>query len=112
MIKKRIHTLHASILESIPPYEDGNGNMIFPESNTRDITASCRAESGTKDGQRLVKGGVALEYSYLVFTDQSIDALPLNTLVRITVDDTNEVFGEGEVIYFERGQRVVRIWLS
>lgn len=112
MIKRRIHTLQASLLVGGVPYEDENGNMVFPESYSRDITYSCRAESGTKDGQRLVKDGVALEYSYLVFTDPSIEVLPLNTNVKVTFDGTDEVFGEGEVVYFERGQRVTRIWLS
>ncbi len=112
MIKKRIHTLHTAIVSSLPPYEDADGNMVFPEPSTRNITELCRAESGTKDGQRLVKDGVALEYSYLVFTNRSIETLPINTNVRVIDDASGEVFGEGEVVYFERGQRVTRIWLS
>jgi len=113
MIKKRIHTLKAVILSSQEPYEDEEGNIIFPEGGSDEtIERVCRAESNTVDGRTVVKDGVNYDYSYLVFTDVGVNALPYSTKVEITVNKTGEIFGQGEVVKFERGQRVTRIWLK
>lgn len=113
MIKRRIHTLRAEIKTSpAGPFTDEHGNITFPESETKTIERSCRAESNTVDGRTVVEDGVNYDYSYLVFTDSQIDYLPMNTKIEITVDGTSEVFGKGELLKFERGQRVTRIWLK
>lgn len=112
-IKRRIHTLTAFISSSITePVVDDDGDITFPPSSTKTIERSCRAESNTVDGRRVVEDGVNYDYSYLVFTDTGIDYLPIGTKVNITVDLNSEVFGKGEVVKFERGQRVTRIWLK
>ena len=112
MIKRRIHTLKATVIKSQEPYQDEEGNMIFPDGTKVDVEESCRAESNTIDGRKPVKDGFVLEYSYLVFTNKYIELLPFGTEVKILVDGSNEVFGEGKVVNFERGQRVTRIWLK
>lgn len=112
MVKRRIHTLTAVVRHSQEPYEDENGNMFFPPTNETRIEQSCRAESNTVDGQSPVKDGFRLEYSYLIFTDTSTPFFPLNTSVKVFYEGTSEIFGEGLVVKFERGQRVSRIWLK
>lgn len=111
-IKRRIHTLKATILKSIPPYQDGDGNLVFPEDETVEVTSHCRAESNTTDGLTPVKDGFRLEYNYLIFTNTKLEELPINTRVVVTVVKTGKVFGEGDVVKFESGQRVTRIWLK
>lgn len=113
MIKRRIHTLKATISNSQEPYVDENGNMIFPENGSDEmIERSCRAESNTIDGRSKGTDEFSFEFNYLVFTDTKIKELPYSTPVEITIDKTGEIFGKGEVIKFERGQRVTRIWLK
>ncbi|PVH26302.1 hypothetical protein [Sphingobacterium corticibacter] len=113
MIKRRIHTLKAEIKTSPSgPVTDELGNITFPESETKTIERSCRAESNTVDGRKVVEDGVNYDYSYLVFTDVEIESLPVNTSVDIFDDLKGEVFGKGVVVKFERGQRVTRIWLK
>lgn len=112
MIKRRIHTLKASIIYAQDPYQDQDGNMIFPEQTKVDIEESCRGESNTIDGRKPVTDGYVLDYSYLVFTSKDIELLPNGTDVKILVEGSSEVFGEGKVVKFERGQRVTRIWLK
>lgn len=113
MIKRRIHTLKSIIEVSQEPYEDEDGNIVFPEpQEPLEIEKSCRAESNTVDGRTPVKDGFKLEYSYLVFTETDMPFLPLNTNVKVYYEGSTEVFGEGEVVKFERGQRVTRIWLK
>lgn len=113
MIKRRTHTLTAVIKSSAEPYQDDEGNMIFPEEgNDENVERECRAESNTVDGRTVVKDGVNYDYSYLVFTDTEISYLPYSTKVEIKVNKTGEIFGKGEVVKLERGQRVTRIWLK
>ncbi|WP_160067605.1 hypothetical protein [Sphingobacterium bovisgrunnientis] len=112
MIKRRIHTLKATISSSQEPYEDANGNIIFPDGSSEVVERSCRAESNTLDGRTKGTDVFNFEYNYLVFTDTKIKELPYSTPVEITIDKTGEIFGKGEVVKFERGQRVTRIWLK
>lgn len=113
MIKRRIHTLKAVIKSSTEPYQDDEGNMIFPEEGKDEVVEiECRAESNTVDGRSVVRDGVNYDYSYLVFASGDMTALPYSTKVEINVIATNEIFGMGEVVKFERGQRVTRIWLK
>ncbi|MFD2597329.1 hypothetical protein ACFSQ3_00075 [Sphingobacterium corticis] len=113
MIKKRIHTLKAEIKTSASgPVTDEHGKITFPESETKKVERSCRAESNTVDGRTVVEDGVNYDYSYLVFTDIEIESLPVNTSVEILDDLRGDVFGKGVVVKFERGQRVTRIWLK
>ena len=56
MIKRRIHTLKATISSSQEPYEDANGNIIFPDGSSEVVERSCRAESNGGDaGNRVEK---------------------------------------------------------
>lgn len=112
MIKRRIHVLKATVIKAQDPYQDQDGNMVFPEESKIEIVESSRAESNTIDGRKPVTDGYVLDYSYLVFTSKDIELLPIGTEVKILVVGSNEVFGEGKVVKFERGQRVTRIWLK
>lgn len=112
MISKRIHKLTAELKESETPVQDSNGDYSFPQASSSTIERVCRAESNTVDGRTIVKDGINYEYSYLVFTDTGMPKLPMGSKVSITIGETDEVFGMGEVVKFERGQRVTRIWLK
>lgn len=111
-IKRRIHTLKATLRQSQEPYQDENGNTVFPDDVITNIERSCRAESNTIDGQKPVVDGFKMEYNYLIFTDIGMPELPLNTRITITVVKTGKTFGVGDVVKFETGQRVSRIWLK
>ncbi|GEM_PF-1327175 len=113
MIQRRPHTLKAVVTTPKKPYQDDDGNMVFPDGGSDiNVERSCRGESNTADGRTVVRDGVNYEYSYLVFTDTAVPVLPNNAKVTIIVNSDGSVFGEGVVVKFEKGQRVTRIWLK
>jgi len=112
MITKRPHVLRATITSAAGPYQDADGAVHVPPAATATIECPCRAEGATTDGRRTVRDGQAYDYSYTLYTGTECPQLPVGTAVEVTDRETGETFGTGRVLSHERGQRIVRTWIS
>jgi len=116
MINRRPHILSYSFVqEALPPYQDENGNMVFPEPVEVSGEVKCRVEPIKSNPFKPSTDGGELIYEFLIFADYiKVDGnkveIPKGTEIEAK-DMEGNVMAKGEVADFANDQRQCRIWI-
>lgn len=64
------------------PYQDNDGNWVYPEPVTETVKIKCRAEANTKGDYAIAEDGQQIRYGWIVYYKDKIE-IPFGTHVTV-----------------------------
>lgn len=115
MISRRPHILKYSV-EGQEPYQDENGNWVFPDAEGFSGEVPCRVEPNKSQAIITTVDGTRYEFEFIIYAEHirragKLEKLPIGASVEVFNPETEEVMAKGNVADFANDQRQMRIWI-